>query len=152
MSSNIRAHQSKVEASRSTASDTHLGSEDEGYKKTLRLRQVQMIAIGGAIGSGLFMGAGARLAAAGPSLVLVYTMCGFFAWLIVRAMGELVPIGLDYPVGTFTIASVPFYGAVLAVGWYLVRDRVKAIASGEMTVSGQAEQRECGGQALASNE
>lgn len=56
MSSNIRAHQSKVEASRSTASDTHLGSEDEGYKKTLRLRQVQMIAIGGAIGSGLFMG------------------------------------------------------------------------------------------------
>ena len=59
---------------------------------------------------------GARLAAAGPSLVLVYAMCGFFAWLIVRALGELVPIGLDYPVGTFTIASVPFYGAVLAVG------------------------------------
>ncbi|STL65914.1 L-asparagine permease [Escherichia coli] len=35
-------------------------------------RQVQMIAIGGAIGTGLFLGAGARLQMAGPALALVY--------------------------------------------------------------------------------
>jgi L-asparagine permease len=42
-------------------------SEDAGYHKTLRPRQIQMIAIGGAIGTGLFMGAGGRLASSGPS-------------------------------------------------------------------------------------
>ncbi|WP_221624069.1 hypothetical protein [Burkholderia sp. Bp8998] len=61
-------------------------------------------------------------------------------------------IGFDYPVGTFTIVSVPLYGAALVVGWYLVRKRVQAIANGELTVSGQAEPREYGGQALASND
>ena len=38
-----------------------LMAEDEGYHKGLKPRQLQMIAIGGAIGTGLFMGAGARL-------------------------------------------------------------------------------------------
>jgi L-asparagine permease len=49
-----------------------LESHDEGYSKGLKPRQVQMIAIGGAIGTGLFLGAGARLQLAGPSLALVY--------------------------------------------------------------------------------
>jgi len=40
--------------------------EDEGYHKGLKPRQLQMIAIGGAIGTGLFLGAGGRLASAGP--------------------------------------------------------------------------------------
>ena len=41
--------------------------EDEGYHKGLKPRQLQMIAIGGAIGTGLFLGAGGRLASAGPT-------------------------------------------------------------------------------------
>ena len=65
-------------------------NEEEGYHKTLRPRQIQMIAIGGAIGTGLFLGAGGRLASSGPSLVIVYAICGFFAFLILRALGELV--------------------------------------------------------------
>lgn len=44
--------------------------EDRGYHKALKPRQIQMIAIGGAIGTGLFLGAGGRLALAGPALVL----------------------------------------------------------------------------------
>ena len=43
-----------------------LHAEDKGYHKSLKPRQIQMIAIGGAIGTGLFLGAGGRLNAAGP--------------------------------------------------------------------------------------
>lgn len=49
-----------------------------------------MIAIGGVIGTGLFMGAGGRLNQAGPSLILIYAVCGFFAFLMLRAMGEMI--------------------------------------------------------------
>jgi L-asparagine permease len=67
-----------------------LDSHEEGYEKGLKPRQVQMIAIGGAIGTGLFLGAGARLQHAGPSLAIVYFVCGIFSFLILRALGELV--------------------------------------------------------------
>ena len=49
-----------------------------------------MIAIGGAIGTGLFLGAGGRLHDAGPALALAYLVCGVFAFFVVRALGELV--------------------------------------------------------------
>lgn len=65
-------------------------NEDLGYHKALKPRQIQMIAIGGAIGTGLFLGAGGRLAAAGPALIFVYALCGFFAFLVLRALGELI--------------------------------------------------------------
>ncbi|KJY35870.1 amino acid permease, partial [Streptomyces katrae] len=58
--------------------------------KSLKPRHVNMIAIGGAIGTGLFLGAGGRLADAGPSLFVAYAVCGIFAFLVVRALGELV--------------------------------------------------------------
>ena len=65
-------------------------AEDEGYHKGLKPRQLQMIAIGGAIGTGLFLGAGGRLHNAGPGLFLSYAFCGIFVFLILRALGELV--------------------------------------------------------------
>ena len=67
-----------------------LMAEDEGYHKGLKPRQLQMIAIGGAIGTGLFLGAGGRLHNAGPGLFLSYAFCGIFVFLILRALGELV--------------------------------------------------------------
>ncbi|MFT4051460.1 MAG: amino acid permease [Microbacterium sp.] len=89
-------------------------SEDAGYHKGLRPRQIQMIAIGGAIGTGLFMGAGGRLASSGPALILVYAVCGFFAFLILRALGELV---LHRPSsGSFISYAREFYGEKLAFG------------------------------------
>ncbi|MGP9694400.1 amino acid permease [Brachybacterium sp. AOP25-B2-12] len=101
-----------------TADRTHaaqdFSSEDAGYHKTLRPRQIQMIAIGGAIGTGLFMGAGGRLASSGPALILVYAVCGFFAFLILRALGELV---LHRPSsGSFVSYAREFYGEKLAFG------------------------------------
>ncbi|TAM00403.1 MAG: L-asparagine permease, partial [Paraburkholderia sp.] len=59
-----------------------LESHEAGYHKTMGNRQVQMIAIGGAIGTGLFLGAGARLQMAGPSLAIVYLVRGAFSFLI----------------------------------------------------------------------
>jgi L-asparagine permease len=99
-----------------TASDL-LTREDEGYHKGLKPRQLQMIAIGGAIGTGLFLGAGGRLASAGPGLFLVYGVCGIFVFLILRALGELV---LHRPSsGSFVSYAREFFGekAAYAVGW-----------------------------------
>ncbi|MDB6452973.1 amino acid permease [Falsirhodobacter sp. 20TX0035] len=96
---------------------TVLANEDAGYHKGLKPRQIQMIAIGGAIGTGLFLGAGGRLNAAGPSLVLVYALCGFFAFLVLRALGELI---MHRPTsGSFVSYAREFYGEKLAfvAGW-----------------------------------
>ncbi len=90
---------------------------DEGYRKDLGNRQVQMIAIGGAIGVGLFLGAGGRLAATGPALVLSYAAAGVAAFFVMRALGELV---LYRPAsGSFVEYAGEFVGpwAAFASGW-----------------------------------
>lgn len=72
-----------------------------------------MIAIGGAIGTGLFLGAGGRLADAGPSLFIAYAVCGVFAFLVVRALDELVlnfaALGILAPRGMIMICHLPFW-------------------------------------------
>ena len=52
---------------------------DAGYNKSLKNRHLQMIAIGGSIGTGLFMGAGGRLKDGGAGLMFAYAVCGIFA-------------------------------------------------------------------------
>ncbi|NIE77161.1 amino acid permease [Pantoea sp. Ap-967] len=124
-----------VEATRAAKIDSHaFAAEDAGYKKTLKPRQIQMIAIGGAIGSGLFMGAGARLAEAGPSLAFVYAVCGIFAWFIIRAMGELV---MHRPsTGSFVSYAREFYNEKWAftVGWMYWTDWVM-VAIADLTAA-----------------
>lgn len=63
---------------------------EEGYQPALSNRQVQMIAMGGAIGVGLFYGTGEKLAKAGPALFVSFVVAGVIAFLVIRAMGELV--------------------------------------------------------------
>ncbi|WP_053662529.1 amino acid permease [Streptomyces sp. MMG1121] len=77
-------------ASRPQVTQTPADAGDAGYSKDLKARHVNMIAIGGAIGTGLFLGAGGRLHNAGPALALAYLVCGVFAFFVVRALGELV--------------------------------------------------------------
>lgn len=94
-----------------------LASHDAGYHQELKPRQIQMIAIGGAIGTGLFLGAGARLEIAGPALALVYGACGFFCFFILRALGELV---MYRPTaGSFVSYTREFLGekASFVCGW-----------------------------------
>ncbi len=100
-----------------TYDNSALAHEEEGYEKGLKPRQVQMIAIGGAIGTGLFLGAGGRLANAGPALFLVYGFCGVFVFLILRALGELV---LHRPSsGSFVSYAREFFGekSAYVAGW-----------------------------------
>lgn len=103
-------------AAEPTASEL-LTREDAGYHKDLRPRQLQMIAIGGAIGTGLFLGAGGRLHSAGPGLFLVYGICGAFVFLILRALGELVLHRASS--GSFVSYAREFFGekAAFVAGW-----------------------------------
>ncbi|GEB52880.1 MULTISPECIES: amino acid permease [Streptomyces] len=90
---------------------------DEGYQRGLGSRQVQMIAIGGAIGVGLFMGAGANIAKAGPSILLMYALAGVIIFFIMRALGELL---MHRPVsGSFAEYARDFFGPFFGyvTGW-----------------------------------
>ncbi len=71
-------------------SHTPVDAGDVGYSKSLKARHINMIAIGGAIGTGLFLGAGGRLVQAGPALAIAYAVCGLFAFFVVRCLGELI--------------------------------------------------------------
>ncbi|AGB81365.1 gamma-aminobutyrate permease-like transporter [Serratia sp. FGI94] len=59
-------------------------------------RHIQMIALGGAIGTGLFMGAGRNIAISGTSILIIYVLVGFFTYMVMRAMGEVLLSKLDY--------------------------------------------------------
>lgn len=75
---------------------TQTTEHSEGLQRSLSNRHIQLIAIGGAIGTGLFMGSGKTLHVAGPSLLLVYTIIGVMLFFVMRAMGELLLHNLDY--------------------------------------------------------
>ncbi|MFV0457998.1 MAG: amino acid permease [Actinomycetales bacterium] len=65
-------------------------------QRNLKNRHIQLIAIGGAIGTGLFMGSGKTISLAGPSIILVYAIVGFMLFLVMRAMGELLLHNSNY--------------------------------------------------------
>ncbi|WP_051838986.1 amino acid permease [Streptomyces sp. NRRL F-5126] len=102
---------------------------DVGYSKDLKSRHINMIAIGGAIGTGLFLGAGGRLVSAGPALAVAYAVCGLFAFFVVRALGELV---LHRPSsGSFVSYAREFLGekGAYTAGWmYFVNWSTTGIA------------------------
>lgn len=90
------------------ARDLHRGLKD---------RHIQMIALGGAIGVGLFLGAGRAISVAGPGLLLSYAVGGLIIFFIMRALGELL---LYRPVaGSFASYAEEFIGpfAGFATGW-----------------------------------
>ncbi|SOS32197.1 D-serine/D-alanine/glycine transporter [Pseudomonas syringae group genomosp. 3] len=74
--------------------DAITGSGRE-LKRRLTNRHIQLIAISGAIGTGLFMGSGKMIALSGSSILLVYAIIGLFVFFIMRAMGEMLLANLD---------------------------------------------------------
>ncbi|MFG0641983.1 MULTISPECIES: D-serine/D-alanine/glycine transporter [Delftia] len=70
------------------------GQDD--LQRNLTNRHIQLIAIGGAIGTGLFMGSGKTISLAGPSIVFVYAIIGVMLFFVMRAMGELLLSNLQY--------------------------------------------------------
>lgn len=71
-----------------------MNDEDEkkgsGYERTLTNAHIQLIALGGTIGTGLFLGVGNSIRRAGPSVILIYIIVGIFLFLLMRALGELI--------------------------------------------------------------
>lgn len=55
----------------------------------LKQRHLSMIALGGVIGAGLFVGSGAGIASAGPSIVLAYAVSGLLVMFVMRMLGEM---------------------------------------------------------------
>nr|WP_010632475.1 amino acid permease [Sporolactobacillus vineae] len=64
--------------------------EREKLKRGLSARHIQMIALGGTIGVGLFMGSASTIQWTGPSVLLAYAISGLFIFFIMRAMGEML--------------------------------------------------------------
>ncbi|TSD50246.1 D-serine/D-alanine/glycine transporter [Rhodococcus sp. KBS0724] len=78
-----------VDRNKSAGDDPHLSRQ-------LSNRHIQLIAIGGAIGTGLFMGSGKTISLAGPSVIFVYMIIGFMLFFVMRAMGELLLSNMSY--------------------------------------------------------
>lgn len=62
----------------------------DNLQRELSNRHVQLIAIGGAIGTGLFLGAGQTIAMTGPSILLTYIFIGFMLFMFMRGLGEII--------------------------------------------------------------
>ncbi|HFJ2964188.1 TPA: amino acid permease [Klebsiella pneumoniae] len=65
-------------------------ASEQTLEKQLDNRHIQLIAIGGAIGTGLFMGSGKTIHLSGSSIILTYAIIGFFLFFVMRALGELL--------------------------------------------------------------
>ena len=86
-------------------------------KRGLKNRHIQLIALGGAIGTGLFLGSAGVMKSAGPSMILGYAICGFIAFMIMRQLGEMI---VEEPVaGSFAHFAHKYWGgfAGFLSGW-----------------------------------
>ena len=86
-------------------------------KRGLKNRHIQLIALGGAIGTGLFLGSAGVLKSAGPSMILGYAICGLIAFMIMRQLGEMI---VEEPVaGSFSHFAHKYWGgfAGFLSGW-----------------------------------
>lgn len=86
-------------------------------KRGLQNRHIQLIALGGAIGTGLFLGIGPAAVLAGPSVILGYAIAGIIAFFIMRQLGEMV---VQEPVsGSFSHFAYKYWGPFpgFASGW-----------------------------------
>src|SRR5271168_4314975 len=65
------------------------GSGSTGLRRTLRARHMRMIALGGVIGAGLFVGSGVVVQATGPAAVISFALTGTLVVLVMRMLGEM---------------------------------------------------------------
>lgn len=92
-------------------------TENTNLERGLSNRHIQLIALGGAIGTGLFLGIGPAAVLAGPSVILGYALAGVIAFFIMRQLGEMV---VDQPVsGSFSYFAYKYWGKFpgFASGW-----------------------------------
>jgi aromatic amino acid transport protein AroP len=97
--------------------NTQKDAQENQLKRGLTNRHIQLIALGGSIGTGLFLGIGPAAVLAGPSVILGYAIAGIIAFFIMRQLGEMV---VEEPVsGSFSHFAYKYCGsfAGFASGW-----------------------------------
>ena len=90
---------------------------EQELKRELKNRHVQLIAIGGTIGTGLFLGSGKAIHLAGPSIIFAYLIVGIACFFVMRALGELLLSNAGYR--SFTDFAEEYIGpwAGYVTGW-----------------------------------
>lgn len=111
-------------------------SSPNHMRRELKNRHIQLIALGGAIGTGLFYGSAESISQSGPSVLLVYFVTGLMIFLVMRHMGEMI---VDEPTsGSFSYFAHKYWGpfAGFLSGWnywlsYIVVNMVELTIIGE---------------------
>jgi L-asparagine transporter-like permease len=85
--------------------------------RALKNRHIQLIALGGAVGTGLFLGTGSAIFLAGPAVLVGYAVVGFLAFLIMRQLGEMMT--QEPNAGSFSYFAHKYWGdfAGFLAGW-----------------------------------
>ncbi|MFG2137345.1 amino acid permease [Streptomyces sp. NPDC048650] len=111
--------------------DAVQGGQDGGpaLSNGLKQRHLSMIALGGVIGAGLFVGSREGIAAAGPSIVLAYAISGALVMLIMRMLGEMA--AANPASGSFSVHAERSIGswAGFTVGWMFTALLCVAVAA-----------------------
>ena len=85
-----------------------MNNDSSQLQRGLQNRHIQLIAMGGAIGTGLFLGSAHVIQSAGPSIILGYAIGGFIVFLIMRQLGEMI---VHEPVaGSFSHFANKYWG------------------------------------------
>ncbi|WP_426428493.1 amino acid permease [Staphylococcus equorum] len=86
-------------------------------QRELSNRHIQLIAIGGAIGTGLFLGAGQTIALTGPSILFTYIIIGFMLFMFMRGLGEMLVTNTNFK--SFADVTNQYIGsfAGFVTGW-----------------------------------
>lgn len=85
-----------------------MNSDNNGMQRGLKNRHIQMIALGGAIGTGLFYGSAQTIQLVGPAITLSYVIGGIVIFLIMRMLGEMA---VEEPVsGSFSHYAYKYWG------------------------------------------
>lgn len=92
-------------------------SENQDLARGLKNRHVQLLAIGGAIGTGLFLGSGRSIHLAGPSILFAYMITGVICFFVMRALGELLLSNLKYHSFVDFVREYLGNGAAFVTGW-----------------------------------
>ncbi|MCU4496395.1 amino acid permease [Acinetobacter ursingii] len=94
-----------------------MNNDSSKLQRGLKNRHIQLIAMGGAIGTGLFLGSAQVIQSAGPSIILGYAIGGLIAFLIMRQLGEMI---VEEPVaGSFSHFANKYWGKFpgFLAGW-----------------------------------
>src|SRR5260370_24577962 len=97
-----------------TSAEDEVLAREAGLHRNLTSRQLSMIAIGGAIGTGLFLGSAISVRLAGPGVILSYVAGAAIALTLIWALGEMaVARPVARPFGVFGPIAIPPCGRIV---------------------------------------